>query len=515
MVPVYNVEPYLATCLDSALSQSFGDLELVLVDDGSTDGSAAIAADYAARDPRVRVIRQPNAGLGAARNVGVEVAVGEYLAFLDSDDLLPPDAYATMMRTIEASGSDFVVGKLVRDLDGRRQVMRLMRENHRASRVAVTLDEMPLMLADVFAVNKVFRRSFWDEASLEFPVGVRYEDQPTLTKAFLAAKTFDVLAETVYLWRIRGDGSSITQRRHDIDDLRDRVLTKRTSTEAVLEKAPQLRDLWLGEIMPVDMWEYCRAAVPHCAPEYWALLREGFAELWRADTVPFDRTRLPVQQRMMGWLVEEDRHDDLVRLVEFLDAHGGDIPVEVRGDHVAALLPGVDSAHIPETVYVLGEHELSWEGRLTSARWHDDEDRPPHLRLTGFGLIRNAPPDESSTTLTGQLVGPGGDVDLDLRPMREPRATSFVGRPSQNHDLCGFEVEVDVADLPLEPTGTSTWRFELLRTVEGVRAGGPLQRLSHAELDTTWHRLSAGPAEARLRMRHGELVLEVRGGRHH
>ena len=88
------------------------------------------------------------------------------------------------------------------------------------------------MLGDVFAWNKLFRRSFWDSAGLSWPEGVRYEDQPTTTRAFLAG-TFDVLPAIVYHWRIREDGSSITQQRGSVRDLTDRWETKRMSYAAV------------------------------------------------------------------------------------------------------------------------------------------------------------------------------------------------------------------------------------------------------------------------------------------
>ena len=214
------MEQYLAECLDSVLAQSYADLEVVVVVDGATDRTYEIARDYAKADRRVRVQRQANAGLGAARNAGIRAASGAHLTFLDSDDVVPPDAYALMMETIRRTGSDMVVGTLERDAGHRQLTMRLMRQNHRTRREAVTLDEMPLMLADVFAVNKVYRREFWDYAGLAFPEGLRYEDQPTLTAAFLAARQFDVIPETVYLWRVRTDRSSITQRRHEVETSR-------------------------------------------------------------------------------------------------------------------------------------------------------------------------------------------------------------------------------------------------------------------------------------------------------
>lgn len=121
IVPIYDVEQYLPACLDSLAGQSMKDLEVVMVDDGSPDGSAAIAAAYAARDGRFRLVRKENAGLGAARNTGLANVSpsSEYVAFVDSDDVVPPDAYRTMVGSLDESGSDFATGN-VHHLRGRR-----------------------------------------------------------------------------------------------------------------------------------------------------------------------------------------------------------------------------------------------------------------------------------------------------------------------------------------------------------------------------------------------------------
>ena len=106
IVPCYNCEAFLARAVDSALAQSWRDLEIIIVDDGSTDGSSAMCDGYAARDPRVRVIHQSNAGLSAARNAGTAIAQGEYIAFLDADDYLKPDAYEKLFAALAANRAD-------------------------------------------------------------------------------------------------------------------------------------------------------------------------------------------------------------------------------------------------------------------------------------------------------------------------------------------------------------------------------------------------------------------------
>lgn len=347
VVPAYNVEEYLAESLTSILGQSHTSLEVIVVDDGSSDGTGAMADRFAAEDPRLTVVHQTNAGLGAARNVGTRHGTGTYLTFVDSDDLVPSGAYAALVGTLERSGSDLAIGAVER-LDGdRRYMMPLMRENHRVSSTSVRLEDAPLMLADCFAWNKVYRRSFWDTAGLSFPEGVRYEDQPTLTRALVEAASFDVLTDSVYLWRVRSDGSSISQQRSDLQDLTDRILTKRWSTDVVRSRtSAATQNVWFARVLPVDMWEYFRA-VPGCTDEYWSLLHAGVTEFWSPDTLPFERTALPVRQRLMGWLVAQDRRSDLEELLNFLDENPGPLPLRRVGDQELVVHPFSDLPDLP------------------------------------------------------------------------------------------------------------------------------------------------------------------------
>src|SRR6185312_3721403 len=113
VVPVYNVAPWLDECLNSLRSQSFTDLEIVVVNDGSTDSSAAIARRHAQADPRVRVHDFANGGLGRARNRGLELCRGSYVLFTDSDDRVPSGAIAAMMAQLHETGSNLVTGIVV------------------------------------------------------------------------------------------------------------------------------------------------------------------------------------------------------------------------------------------------------------------------------------------------------------------------------------------------------------------------------------------------------------------
>jgi glycosyltransferase involved in cell wall biosynthesis len=353
IVPVYNVERYIRGSLDSMLRQPFDDIEIIVIDDESPDDSAQIARSYARKDGRVRVVEHANAGPGGARNFGIPFARGEFLTFVDPDDELPKDAWSRMVGRLRDSGSDFIVGGTEMVVDGRFSRTPRMRANYAQSRVRATIHDRPELLADVFLWNKVFRQDFWQRCAFQFPERVPYSDQPVITEAFLRASSFDVLPETVYHWRIRGDGTSITQRRHRIEDLEGRLLTKRLARDHVLAFGDaEVTRVFFADVLPADMFQYFRKSVG--APDdYWALLRGLMDEFWNPGTVEFVQAVVPVQQRLMGYFVQQDRRDDLARLIAFIDDNGGPILGDGEFQH-----PWRDEPGLPVETVRLAEHEL-------------------------------------------------------------------------------------------------------------------------------------------------------------
>ena len=108
IIPVYNVEEYIRTCLDSISSQTYSNLEIILVDDGSTDKSPGICDEYQERDSRFRVIHKKNGGQSSARNEALDIAKGEYVSFVDSDDWLESDMYEVLINVINETGANIV-----------------------------------------------------------------------------------------------------------------------------------------------------------------------------------------------------------------------------------------------------------------------------------------------------------------------------------------------------------------------------------------------------------------------
>ena len=319
IMPVYDVAQWLPECLASIETQDFHDWELIVVDDGSPDDCVEIVERWAKRRQvkgEVRIVRQENAGLGAARNTGLAMVQAPLIAFLDSDDVLPAGSWSRLVTAIERSDCEIVIGRADR-WDGARQwTTPLMKRNHEAALDAVTVSSHPLLLADVFAWNKIYRASVWED--LHFPEKTRYEDQPAITSALLAARGITVLTEPVYLWRSRPD--SITTRLKDLADLTDRMATKQQSLHFVRSFGdPEVTRVFLSEVLPIDMWEYFRGAAA-ADSAYWKKLVETTRQIW--SELPFAQTVVPVQQRLMGWLVTQDRRADLIEWLSLLDSRG-------------------------------------------------------------------------------------------------------------------------------------------------------------------------------------------------
>jgi CDP-glycerol glycerophosphotransferase len=234
VVPFYNVAGLLGECLQSIAAQTFRDLEVIMVDDGSTDASTEIARAQAARDPRFALIQAPSLGAGRgpgfarapghARNLGIALATGDFLAFVDADDMLPPDAYEVLLGALERSDSDFACGNVNRI--GPYGVRQSALHSHaiKGSRRSTHITKAPHLLYDISVFNKLFLRSFWDAHQLSFPEGKAWEDIELMTQAHVLARAVDVIGAHVYYWRERGLGElSITQSRTDIRNLRDRI----------------------------------------------------------------------------------------------------------------------------------------------------------------------------------------------------------------------------------------------------------------------------------------------------
>lgn len=204
IVPVYNTEPYLRRCLESIVSQDIGACELILVDDGSKDGSGKILDEYAARFEGVRAIHQDNAGVSAARNAGLEQALGAYVWFCDSDDRLLPNAVGKLKELLGQGEPDLVAFPAIQE-DERQERLGLIPEPSAAAYLSLG----PIEAGDeLFAITHVMRRSLIGEERFDCGLAL-YEDRDFMYKVCLRAKRPVVGHEPLYAYLITREGSAM------------------------------------------------------------------------------------------------------------------------------------------------------------------------------------------------------------------------------------------------------------------------------------------------------------------
>lgn len=223
IIPLYNTKEFISDCIDSVLNQKLKNLEIIVVDDGSTDGSLDVARMYSENFSNIKVFTQERKRQGAARNLGLKQARGEYVAFLDSDDLVPSDAYSSMVDTARDSSSDMVIG-ILQSFKGLRTWFGLAVHRDEFVRVIekTSISEMPTLLSNTSACNCIIKRSLIVENGLFFPEKSSGEDLGFIVRAYLVSKAITVLPKVVYKYRAR-EGSRTA--RIDPSFFQDRVST--------------------------------------------------------------------------------------------------------------------------------------------------------------------------------------------------------------------------------------------------------------------------------------------------
>ena len=225
VIPIYNVREYLASCVESCLLPDCRDYEIILVNDGSTDDSGQIAAEYAARYPEtIRLITTENGGLGAARNVGLEHASGDFVFFLDSDDRLADGALDEILAELTPERDMLIFDFLSVNPDG--SVIERMPGCGKTGALSLA-DDPDLLLAYPSGCNKICRRSLFLDSGIRFPGRVWYEDLRTMPKLYPLTDRIYAVSKAWYLYLMRPGSitnSAKLQRNLEIIDAVDDLL---------------------------------------------------------------------------------------------------------------------------------------------------------------------------------------------------------------------------------------------------------------------------------------------------
>lgn len=203
IVPVYNVELYLKECVRSIIHQTYTNVEIILIDDGSSDNSASICDAFVSKDSRIKVIHKQNSGLSSARNVGIEKATGKYLLFVDSDDWISKEMVADMISLAEQRKSQLIVSPITHKIN------KINKKNKKVR--SYTISQEGLLKSffsegyiSTSASGKLYLSSLWKNE--RFPEGMIFEDYATIYKIVLACDNIQVLGNYYYYYRPNQNG---------------------------------------------------------------------------------------------------------------------------------------------------------------------------------------------------------------------------------------------------------------------------------------------------------------------
>lgn len=231
VVLVYNTGEYLTECFNSLLFQNYKNIEIIAVDDESTDDSLEICREYERNHGNFRCIHKKNEGGAVAGNIGVSLAQGEYVAIVDSDDIVTLDGYSRLMCEAIRHNADITIGRAERLVDGVIKPVTAAAERSvwAVQRQITNIKEFPDLVHDCFYWNKVFKASFLRKHSLGMVPGLLYADRPFVHKAYFYSEKTIVIPDLVYLWRRRTASSqvSISQDKAGIQNYQDRIHSMR------------------------------------------------------------------------------------------------------------------------------------------------------------------------------------------------------------------------------------------------------------------------------------------------
>ena len=291
IVPAYNVRNYLPECLDSILAQTYRNLEIIVVDDGSTDGSGEMCDEYAAKDSRIKVIHQPKKNISVARNAGLDAAHGNYISFVDSDDFIHPSMLQTLKEGLEEHGADLsMISTVFLKSPERQTIYYTVPSSDGSIRVCTGRDLQMILMSDDYCRmgalwNKLYRRELVGSEKFEQTAA---EDMVFNNRLFVRTQKAVLLSDALYYWRRREDSFS-----HIpiflINQLKSHLMChKELPVEDYSLRAMSLIRLYKNMLSnryrsrTTPLWQHCRTTVKE-------VYKSTCKEFWRNPSIPFGK----------------------------------------------------------------------------------------------------------------------------------------------------------------------------------------------------------------------------------
>lgn len=265
IVPVYNTSKYLQKCLDSIINQTLKKIEIIIINDGSTDNSEEIVLNYLRKDTRIQYYKQENKGVSSARNKGIELSKSEYIIFVDSDDFIDLNLVEDTLEKIKQEELDIVFFG-IKSVDQNGKIKNYIEINKNN------------LISDVFfrsyPVNKIYRKKLFIENNIKFPLGKKYEDIYTIPRVILSTKKIGYIDRYYYNYYI-GRPTSITSERNNFQTILDLIEAKKFINNFLQEK--NLQTLYRESInqvkkdilvsMKYNSFEFCIKSYPKIIEE--------------------------------------------------------------------------------------------------------------------------------------------------------------------------------------------------------------------------------------------------------
>lgn len=319
IVPVYNAEKYIDACIASIIASTLENIEIILVDDGSTDNSYERCKSYAANDKRIKIVRQKNQGAGVARNKGLEIATGQYIGFVDSDDYIEPDMYERMYNAVINTNADIALcGVYIHNKDNDISKSYLPFKSGEVLDKKVLEDTIiPLMIAPEKEqdTKKIITRAMWcrifkkdliEKYSIRFTNHKNGQDTLFTLNATCKAESLIIVTDNLYHYR---NNIGITLSKGYTDDVYDRLLAVRNEVVKIVDEANLLTKVQerIKQMERHDVFWVARIIVLNCNQEFFQKIKKLNNLLKRSETKKtfknIDISTLPFQQRVLYLLL--------------------------------------------------------------------------------------------------------------------------------------------------------------------------------------------------------------------